>query len=506
MRKLELIIKPSPLERVHAVPAAGSVASASLLGASIVCFFFILLSLFALNYSQIFSTITAHATDSTTELSINVPTSIAMTIKSSSPQCKGDDLETGDSAPAEVAQLCLRWTTYNHAEGRQTVAVQTNNSTGYTLTPQSDGRLISQTNGSSEPIKLGYSPDHKKTDVMNNVPDETSFTWTAATSDWNYLTDAGTYLANVSYATTANDADVNSISNVSDGVDFFYTGQTQLFTVNNGGYYKLEVWGAQGGDTGVAFLGGRGGYSVGVVKLDAGDKLYIAVGQAGEDSGESDRDNSKYGYNGGGFTGKTNGSSGGGATSIQSSFIGTGELRDYADSKDAVLIVAGGGGGHDGAYDKPSEDVYLSNGGGWTGDRGARGGSAVRLNAYPGTQSQAIRGGINYTFTRSSGFGYGGGDMGRGADNDDYGGGGGSGWYGGEAENGYGSGAGGSGYIGGVASSSTYHITRHMYGYQVPTSDGESLKTITGACASQSPKADCAKMGNGFARITYLGE
>lgn len=58
----------------------------------------------------------------------------------------------------------------------------------------------------------------------------------------------------------------------------------------------------------------------------------------------------------------------------------------------------------------------------------------------------------------------------------------------------------GSGYIG-----SDLLTSKHMYGYNVLTSDEESAKTITGACARETPTADCAKTGDGFARITYIG-
>ena len=61
--------------------------------------------------------------------------------------------------------------------------------------------------------------------------------------------------------------------------EFAYTGSEQTFTALETGYYKLEAWGAQGGGQG-NFLGGYGGYSVGMVFLTKGQKLYINVGGA----------------------------------------------------------------------------------------------------------------------------------------------------------------------------------------------------------------------------------
>lgn len=44
-----------------------------------------------------------------------------------------------------------------------------------------------------------------------------------------------------------------------------------------------------------------------------------------------------------------------------------------------------------------------------------------------------------------------------------------------------------------------------MAGYNVETSEDESTKTISVADASEEPKADYAKKGNGYAKITCLG-
>lgn len=69
-----------------------------------------------------------------------------------------------------------------------------------------------------------------------------------------------------------------------------YTGSIQEFTAPKTGRYKLEAWGAQGGNAtsgNTTARGGYGSYSVGEVSLTQGDKLYIDVG-------------GQNGYNGGG--------------------------------------------------------------------------------------------------------------------------------------------------------------------------------------------------------------
>ena len=108
--------------------------------------------------------------------------------------------------------------------------------------------------------------------------------------------------------------------------DFNYTGSAQDITLIPGNY-KLEVWGAEGGTyTSYSVPGGKGGYSVGNVKLDAETNLYIYSGG----TTTSDRG----GYNGG-SNAVTRGFGGGGATDIR---INGNTLYDR-------VIVAGGGGG-----------------------------------------------------------------------------------------------------------------------------------------------------------------
>lgn len=118
--------------------------------------------------------------------------------------------------------------------------------------------------------------------------------------------------------------------------EFDYLGTEQRMTILKEGNYRLEVWGAQGGDY-AARTGGLGAYAVVDAYLKKGEKLYINVGG----KGQSDcTDNCKGGYNDGGSA-AVNWSSGGGATSIakQSGTIGT--IKKLTD----LYVLAAGGGG-----------------------------------------------------------------------------------------------------------------------------------------------------------------
>ena len=187
------------------------------------------------------------------------------------------------------------------------------------------------------------------------------------------------------------------------------------------GTYKLQVWGAEGGnDNGT--LGGRGGYSYGNIILSGSTQLHVYVGGKGGNNGNGG-DGGHGGYNGGGI-----GQAGGGGATHIAKDNARGVLSNYESYKSEVLIVAGGGGGND------SRSVAGVGGGESGGDASGTGGKG-------GTQTG---GGAGYV---SGTFGQGGALSGKAA------GGGGGGWYGGGSStnpNDY-SGGGGSGYIGGVS-------------------------------------------------------
>lgn len=215
------------------------------------------------------------------------------------------------------------------------------------------------------------------------------------------------------------------------------TGETERFLIPANAQYKLEVWGAEGyGDpqgSGTS-MGGLGGYSEGVTSRSSNQSLFVCVGSRPGSDG-------KGGFNGGGQSLLQNGhigGGGGGCTSIVSSLIGDGQLKNYESAKTNVIIVAGGGGGSD-DYGNPQDDDGTGGAGG-----GLNGENAYNLGTLiSGTGTYGCGG------TQSSGFAFGQGGSSKDAPYDA--GGGGGGWYGGYGGNDSSmGGGGGSGYIGGV--------------------------------------------------------
>lgn len=248
------------------------------------------------------------------------------------------------------------------------------------------------------------------------------------------------------------------------------------------GRYKLEVWGAQGGNS-----GGKGGYSVGEITLTQATTVYVYVGQQGtNDSVSSSTRVGSAAFNGGGkgsdSTGSYTAPSGGGGTDIR---VGT-------DSLYARVIVAGGGGAR-GSYSSQQSGGY---GGGATGGSSGDGTPAgSQTSAGIGQYNDGVAG----NGTHSGIFGRGGNSS---SQNGNAGGGGG-GWYGGAS--GYNSGSGGGGGSGYVYTSSTassypsgcllnssYHLT--------------NAQTIAGNTSFTAPGggAETGHAGNGYARITNL--
>lgn len=260
---------------------------------------------------------------------------------------------------------------------------------------------------------------------------------------------------------------------------FAYTGSEQEYRVNAPGYYKIETWGAQGGNV-PDYNGGYGGYSRGIVMLKKFSYLYLNIGGQGSTSTTYGANKTiAGGYNGGGYgyhySDNLLAAGGGGATHIAFS---SGILSKLKNNNNDIIIVSGGGSG---AYGYPSSWWLGNSGGGYIG----------------GYSYQSYSAG-----TQNSGY-----DFGQASDtsslienaNSNHSGGGG-GFYGGHAYWGEIGAGGGSGYIGNPLLSDKY-----MYCYNCETSDVESTKTFTTTCASETPTENCAKIGNGYAKITYLG-
>jgi hypothetical protein len=262
--------------------------------------------------------------------------------------------------------------------------------------------------------------------------------------------------------------------------NFDYTGNVQSYTVPLTGIYKLEVWGAQGGEGAEKLSCAKGGYSYGTVLLTKDNILYVCVGaQGGNPTYSSDYSygvsgigfGGAGGYNGGGkgsngLTSYSGSGGGGGATHIATI---TGLLSSLSSNKSSVLIVAGGGGG--GSY----------------GEGGSGGGINGLSSAY-GTYT-SLGGG------QTSGYQFGQGQDGYpktayGSCGAEGNGGAGGGWYGGFAcqtgngENTNVGGGGGSGYIGPRVTGATIAGDTSFTDYDGTTVTGHS--------------------GNGYARITFV--
>lgn len=275
------------------------------------------------------------------------------------------------------------------------------------------------------------------------------------------------------------------MSNIKTGdiLNFDYTGAVQSVTLPKG-TYKLECWGAQGGnrsqDSASATVtgSGLGGYSIGTLTLTQLTTCYIYVGGQGGMSSSTGNVKVEGGFNGGGFayhesTGEP-GNGGGGAT----------DVRIAQDSLYARIIVAGGGGGS-------GEDNETGGYGG--GETGGAGSGNTSL-----TQASQTSGGTN-----SFGFGLGGNTYNGGA--------GGGGWYGGASKYSVSSystrsdsegGGGGSGYVytsstaknypSGCLLNSSYYLS--------------NAQTIAGnnSFASPTGSSETGHSGNGYCRITVI--
>ena len=196
-------------------------------------------------------------------------------------------------------------------------------------------------------------------------------------------------------------------------------------------------------------------------------------------------------------TNNINFSTGGGSTHILNS---SGNLSQFSSTLNKVLIVAGGGGGVCTWWG------YNDHGGAGGGFQGATttynfpNGTTSNNNPTGGTQISGGFGGGNLDGNSKDSwlngiFGIGGGSRSTGQS---VSGSGGGGFYGGGASWG-GSGAGGSGYIG-----NTLLTEKSMYCYNCQESNEISTKTISTTCTSATPTANCAKQGNGYARITLV--
>lgn len=267
------------------------------------------------------------------------------------------------------------------------------------------------------------------------------------------------------------------LSNIN--ASFDYTGREQVFKIPVSGTYKLETWGASGGlaaSSSHSAEGGSGSYSAGKIKLSKDDILYINIGGQGTDATESKTFKQVLGgYNGGGnghqLNEETYAAGGGGATHIS---IKSGLLSSLENYKPDILIVSSGGAGGYGYWEKW-----------WHGNAG--GGI---IGGYSFDKTRAATQETGYAFGQASDTT---------ADSSTNHAGGGGGFYGGFASWGEKGAGGGSGYIG-----NSLLTEKTMYCYNCEESSETSMKTISTTCESATPTENCAKKGNGYAKITLV--
>lgn len=246
---------------------------------------------------------------------------------------------------------------------------------------------------------------------------------------------------------------------------FDYTGRVQSIKLNEG-KYKLEVWGAEGGNNG-AFSGfaGKGGYSVGLLTLKSETTLYVYVGGT--------TNSISGGWNGGGKSFSSVG--GGGATDI--SLYGDEGSTDWNTENHfySRIIVAGGGGG---SSSSNNPDVFGGCGG------GESGGTHDISMVEPGTQTAGNQFGVGGDGFLAAGCG--------------------GGWYGGHGYRGLASfkgGGGGSGYVYNSSTASSYpdncKLNNSFYLSEAKTIPGDQDMPDTHGTANEKGHS-----GNGFASIT----
>ncbi|MGO5160566.1 MULTISPECIES: glycine-rich protein [unclassified Bilifractor] len=318
--------------------------------------------------------------------------------------------------------------------------------------------------------------------------------------------------------------------------DYYSKNEVQTYTAPADGWYKLEVWGANGGNASFdskTAEGGKGGYAVNYVYLNKNESIDVYIGGRGMDATENMFTNNttdltlEGGWNGGGTSHslsigdsqKTSYwvlGSGGGASHMAiraEAQDQPSELKDFYSSKDHILLVAGGGGGAGFYGNKFSKKVYFS-----IGNKGGNGGgdAGTRGTAFTNTEQAESRDPIYGTGgTQSTGgvvgnngvmcgrFGLGGSPLKNNSNGEkneySVGAGGGGGWYGGGSSNFKDttnqvapSAGGGSGYF------KTSNIAS-------PITNGTTMRggTLVGE-NSDIPSFDSSDKGNGHGRITYL--
>lgn len=301
---------------------------------------------------------------------------------------------------------------------------------------------------------------------------------------------------------------------------FDYTGSEQEFSVPCEGEYRIELWGASGEYLKSWDIPSYGAYVKGDIFFEKSKKIYIQVG--GKPTNVENG-----GYNGGGTSYSSGndprdiGSGGGGATDIR--FIG-GTWNNFESLKSRIIVAAGSNGSQ-------CDSSSVGNAGGLIGYIGYNTSYGSKYGGGGGSQISGGRAATSFSGYKSTagGFGYGG--NGSYASDAGAGGGGGGGYYGGGggsgAETGGWGGGGGSSFISGhngcdaIAENSIQtniiHTGQpnHYSGYVFTDTimiDGAGYKwtnvkgAYTGMPTHDGTGTMTGNSGNGYAKITYLGE
>jgi len=265
------------------------------------------------------------------------------------------------------------------------------------------------------------------------------------------FTESGNVVAKVSDGT--NEV-TSSYTVIFEGNNLEYKGEVQTFTADKDGYYKIELWGAQGGGP----RGANGAYTSGEIYLTAGTNLYVYIGQYNNVINGTT-------FNGGAGTG---GYPGGGATDIR---LISGDWRNANSLRSRIMVAAGGGAGGDSGAD--------------TGYPGI-GGMLIGNSGEVATGGKQTTGGTQQNSYGNGGFGTAGSGCG-----------GGSGYYGGGGAlcaNGAG---GGSSYISGYAGVNS--ITS-----ETDETHTSQTKHYSNRYFINTEMQSGINSGNGKAKITYL--
>lgn len=281
--------------------------------------------------------------------------------------------------------------------------------------------------------------------------------------------------------------------------NYSYTGNVQSVTLP-AGRYRLETWGAQGGNDPFYsnVIGGKGGYASGEITLTGSKTFYIYVGGIGTGSA-----NSNWGSTGGG-----------GATDISlygSKGSTTWKTENHFYSR---LLVAGGGGG---VHGKRYANVnYVGNAGGGevSPNFTANGYNIIGSNQISGGSSNygtgVVKGSFGYATpnTQSNSYSKGGWNGGAAGSDNWANSGAGGGWYGGVTS--WSHSAGGSGWVY-TASTYTYwknnsaegKLNKWLLNSEYYLSN-TSLIDGNNNMPSPNGGTEVGHSGNGYARITNL--